>query len=89
MSESNVVLPALRMVEMNLLWFVFGSAILAILYGIYLAWKVLDAPAGSKEMVEVAKAIQDGSSAYLSRQFKVMGIFIALIGIALFFIYLP
>ncbi|MFA6174733.1 MAG: sodium-translocating pyrophosphatase [Kiritimatiellales bacterium] len=89
MSESNVVLPALRMVEMNLLWFVFGSAIVAILYGIYLAWKVLDAPAGSKEMVEVAKAIQDGSSAYLSRQFKVMGIFIALISIALFFIYLP
>ncbi|MCX5751869.1 MAG: sodium-translocating pyrophosphatase [Candidatus Saganbacteria bacterium] len=87
MSESNIVLPALRAIEVNLLWFVLGSAIIALLYGMYLAWKVLKAPQGSQAMIEVAKAIQEGSAAYLARQFKVMGIFIVLITIALYFIY--
>jgi K(+)-stimulated pyrophosphate-energized sodium pump len=88
MSESNVVLPALGSLELNLLWFVLASAIIALLYGIYLAWKVLKAPQGSKEMIEVAKAIQEGSDAYLARQFKVMGIFIILISVGLYFMYL-
>ncbi len=89
MSESNVILPALRSIEMNLLWFVLASALVALAYGMYIAWKVLKAPQGSKEMIEVAQAIQEGSSAYLSRQFKVMGIFIALITVLLYIIYAP
>ncbi|HTY13815.1 MAG TPA: sodium-translocating pyrophosphatase [Candidatus Omnitrophota bacterium] len=89
MSESNVILPALRSIEMNLLWFVLGSALIALAYGVYIAWKVLKAPQGSKEMVEVAQAIQEGSAAYLSRQFKVMGIFIAIIAVLLYIIYAP
>ena len=89
MSEASIVLPVLRPLETNLLWFVLGSAIVALLYGAYMAWKVLRAPQGSKEMIEVAKAIQEGSAAYLTRQFKVMGVFIALITIGLYFMYLP
>jgi len=89
MSESSIALPALRSIESNLLWFVLGSAIVALLYGIYLAWKVLNEDPGSKEMVDVAKAIQEGSDAYLARQFKVMGVFIALICVGLYFMYVP
>ena len=79
MSESSLVLPALGALENNLLWLVFASAIIALLYGAYLAWKVLREPQGSKEMIAVSKAIQEGSATYLARQFKVMGIFIALL----------
>ncbi|MFA4858080.1 MAG: sodium-translocating pyrophosphatase [Candidatus Margulisiibacteriota bacterium] len=89
MTEASIILPALRPIETNLLWFVLGSAVIALLYGIYLAWKVLRAPQGSPEMVAVAKAIQEGSAAYLARQFKVMAIFIALISVALYFLYIP
>lgn len=89
MSEANIVLPALRPLETNLLWFVLGSAVIALLYGIFMAWKVLRAPQGSKEMVDVSRAIQEGSAAYLARQFKVMGIFIALITVGLYFMYVP
>lgn len=88
MNEGSIVLPPLRGIEQNLLWFVLGSAIIALLYGIYLAWKVLKAPQGSKEMIDVSKAIQEGSAAYLARQFKVMGVFIVLIAIGLYFMYL-
>ncbi|MCX5726809.1 MAG: sodium-translocating pyrophosphatase [Candidatus Saganbacteria bacterium] len=89
MSESNVVLPVLGALELNLLWLVLASAFIALLYGGYLAWKVLRAPQGTKEMIEVARAIQEGSAAYLSRQFKVMGVFVALISVGLYFMYLP
>ena len=88
MSESSIVLPALGLLETNLLWLVFGSAIIALVYGAFLAWRVLEAPQGSKAMIKVAKAIQEGSATYLARQFKVMGIFIAIITVALYFIYL-
>jgi K(+)-stimulated pyrophosphate-energized sodium pump len=89
MSEASIVLPALRSIETNLLWFVLLSAVIALLYGMYLAWKVLRAAPGSPEMVAVAKAIQEGSATYLARQFKVMGVFIAVLSVALYFIYLP
>ncbi|MFA6431240.1 MAG: sodium/proton-translocating pyrophosphatase, partial [Candidatus Margulisiibacteriota bacterium] len=89
MSESTIVLPALRSIESNLLWFVLASAIVALLYGAYMAWKVLSAPEGSKEMIEVSVAIRVGAAAYLSRQFKVMAVFIIGISIGLYFMYLP
>ena len=76
MSESSIVLPALGVLENNLLWLVFASALVALLYGVYLARKVLREPPGSPKMIEVSAAIRQGSDAYLARQFKVMGIFI-------------
>ena len=88
MSESSIVLPALGILETNLLWGVLGSAVIALLYGAFLAWKVLQAPQGSRAMKNVAKAIQEGSNAYLARQFKVMGLFIVGISIALYYIYI-
>ena len=87
MSES-IMLPALGPLEVNLLWLVLLSAVIALSYGALLAWKVLRVPQGSKKMIDVSKAIQEGSAAYLERQFKVMGIFIVLISAALYFIYL-
>jgi K(+)-stimulated pyrophosphate-energized sodium pump len=88
MSESSIVLPALGALEVNMLWFVLLSAVIALSYGALLAWKVLRVPQGSKKMIDVSKAIQEGSAAYLDRQFKVMGIFIVLISAALYFTYL-
>ncbi len=83
------MLPLLGALENNLLWMVFGSAIIALLYGAYLAWKVLKAPQGSQAMIDVSKAIQQGSAAYLARQFKVMGIIIFLLTIGLYLMYRP
>ena len=88
MSESSIVLPALGVLENNLLWFVFASAIIALLYGGYLAWKTLKEPEGSKEMIAVSQAIREGSDAYLARQFKVMGIFIVGLAVILYLMYM-
>ena len=88
MSEANMVLPALGALELNLLWLVLGSAVVALLYGVYLAWKVLSAPEGSDKMIEVSMAIREGSDTYLARQFKVMGVFIIVLTLLLYIMYM-
>ncbi len=57
-------------------------AALGICYGIYLIFLILKRPQGSDKMREIAKAIQEGASAFLNKQYKT----IALIGIIIFVI---
>ncbi|MEK7073666.1 MAG: sodium-translocating pyrophosphatase [Patescibacteria group bacterium] len=64
------------------LTFALVSAVLAIVYGLYLMRSVIALPAGEGKMIGIAKAIQEGASAYLNRQYKT----VLWIGIALFVI---
>ncbi len=52
----------------------------ALLFGGILAYSVLSQKSGSEAMQKIAKAIQDGASAYLNRQYKV----ISYVGIVVF-----
>jgi K(+)-stimulated pyrophosphate-energized sodium pump len=61
---------------------IIGSGVLAVLYGIFTAISVLSADTGNKKMQEIAKAIQEGASAYLSRQYST----IAVVGIVILII---
>ena len=56
------------------LWYALAAGILALAYGVFLIVKILKAPQGSGKMVEIAKAIQDGAKAYLTRQYKTVGV---------------
>ncbi|TAK05188.1 sodium-translocating pyrophosphatase [Patescibacteria group bacterium] len=62
------------------LTFALVSAVLAIVYGLYLMRSVGALPAGEGKMIGIARAIQEGASAYLNRQYKT----VLWIGIALF-----
>lgn len=68
----------------TLLYTAIGASILGLLYGIFLIIRILKQPAGSGKMLEIAAAIQDGAKAYLSRQYKTVGI-VAVVILALMY----
>src|SRR3989338_6707558 len=68
--------------ENSFLIYALGASVLALLYGVFLIYKILKSPAGSGKMLEIAKAIQDGAKAYLPRQYTTVGI-VAVVIIAL------
>ncbi len=62
------------MTENTWLLYALLAGILALAYGAFLIVKILRSPAGSGKMVDIAAAIQAGAKAYLSRQYKTVGI---------------
>ena len=63
------------------LTFVFAttSSLLAILYGLVLIFWIKKQPEGEDKMIQIARAIQEGASAYLSRQYKTVGVVAAIL----------
>src|ERR1035437_1535414 len=64
------------------LLFAMVSAVIAIVYGLFLAKSILKKSPGNARMQEIAKAIQEGARAYLNKQYKTIG----MIAVVLFFI---
>ncbi|MBI2100356.1 MAG: sodium/proton-translocating pyrophosphatase [Candidatus Vogelbacteria bacterium] len=62
---------------------ILASALIAILYGLWLVRRILSAGAGSDKMTEVAAAIQQGARAYLNRQYKTIGIIAVILFVVL------
>ena len=65
---------------------IFGSAGLAIVYGLILAKLILRLPAGNDKMQEIAKAIQEGAKAYLNRQYRTVALVAAVLFIVIGFV---
>ncbi len=61
------------------IYFIFGSAALAILYGVYLIHSILKMSQGNDRMKAIAQAIQEGAKAYLNRQYKTVAVVAAVL----------
>jgi K(+)-stimulated pyrophosphate-energized sodium pump len=59
---------------------IFAPVALAVIYSLFLSLWLKKQPSGDSQMIEISKAIQEGSMAYLNRQYKT----VALVAAALF-----
>ena len=55
------------------IWFALIASLVAIIYGLLLARTILKKSAGNEKMQSIAKAIQEGASAYLNKQYTTIG----------------
>ncbi len=62
------------------------SGLAAIGYGIYLIRWILALPTGNEKMNEIAKAIQIGANAFMTRQYSIIGILAVVIAVAIGFL---
>jgi K(+)-stimulated pyrophosphate-energized sodium pump len=67
---------------MTVLWAIVGCGLLAIVYGIWAIWSVMQADPGSAKMQEIAAAVREGAQAYLKRQYMTIGA----VGVVIFLI---
>jgi K(+)-stimulated pyrophosphate-energized sodium pump len=84
--EGNPIEATFGSFETKALWLILLVSLLALAFAYYLVREVLKAPEGTSKMREIAAAIQEGASAYLSRQFRTVGIFLGVLAVAIFFI---
>ncbi len=67
---------------MTALWVIIACGLLAIVYGVWATWSVMQASAGTAKMQEIAAAVREGAQAYLKRQYTT----IAVVGVVIFVI---
>jgi K(+)-stimulated pyrophosphate-energized sodium pump len=67
---------------MTALWAIVGCGLLAIVYGIWAIWSVMQADPGSAKMQEISAAVREGAQAYLKRQYTTIGV----VGVVIFLI---
>ncbi len=69
------------------------SSIIALLFASYLVYKIMKTSPGDESMVKIQKAIQEGASSYIKRQYTVIAFFFAIVFSILFILskrgYLP
>src|SRR6266516_4214264 len=74
-------------------WFMHHPVLLGLVgagvavgYGMYLTWWLLQQPAGNERMQEIARAIQEGAAAYLKKQYTTIAI-VAIVPFVLLGVY--
>src|ERR687883_663838 len=67
---------------MTALWVIILCGLLAIVYGVWAIWSIMQADAGSARMQEISAAVREGAQAYLKRQYTT----IAVAGVVIFLI---
>jgi K(+)-stimulated pyrophosphate-energized sodium pump len=73
--------------NITLLWTIMGCGVLGLLYGFWAIRSVLAASPGNARMQEIAAAIQEGASAYLSRQYTTIAIVAVLVAIVVGWVF--
>lgn len=72
--------------SVHLAW-AFGGALLALVFAVILAMRLLKREEGNEKMIEIASAIREGADAFLKQQYKWIGVFVVVLFVLLFWLY--
>ncbi len=72
--------------ELLIVWLALGMAATALIYAGLLAANVKKQDAGTEKMREVALAIREGAMAFITREYKVLAIFVVVVAIIFAFV---
>jgi len=81
----HIKLSPLSQFEHTALWVIWGTAIVALLYGVYLMFEILSKSKGTRKMIEINDEIAKGAKAYLARQFSTIIWIVLILMVVLFF----
>ena len=69
---------------MNYLAFSFLGGGVAVVYGLFLAYKIVQLPKGTPDMNKISDAIAEGAQAFLKRQYTTIGLLAVLISACMY-----
>ncbi|MEY3890801.1 MAG: hypothetical protein RLY62_983, partial [Actinomycetota bacterium] len=70
--------------NLTYVYVILGISLVALAIALALRAQVLAQDEGTAKMKEIAAAVQEGAAAYLSRQFKTLSVFVAIVFVLLF-----
>ena len=70
---------------MDLILLIIGSGVLALLFALWRSIWVSKQDGGNEKMLEIGQAVREGAMAFLSREYKILSIFVVAVAILLFF----
>jgi len=82
--ESSLNLVQVSGSNLNYVYAILGISLLALAIAYALRAQVLAQGVGTAKMQEIAAAVQEGAAAYLSRQFRTLSVFVAIVFVLLF-----
>ncbi len=68
---------------MDLMWLAFAIGVLGLIFTFILALYVLRTSEGSEKIREISGAIQEGAVAFLSREYRILSVFVIIVAIIL------
>jgi K(+)-stimulated pyrophosphate-energized sodium pump len=86
---TSLDLPDLSGVENSMLFVILAISLVALVYAYYLVRGVLAKDEGTEKMRDISLAIREGANAYLTRQFRTLGVFVVVLGVVLLALEAP
>jgi len=68
---------------LTVIYLAIGAGAFALVYGALLTMRILKSDAGSEEVQAIGKAIQEGATAFLSREYRLLAVFVVAMFIVL------
>ena len=73
----------MRRNALNIIYLAIGAGVFALAYAVLLTMRIIKSDPGSEQVQAIGEAIQEGAMAFLSREYRLLAIFVVVMFIVL------